>query len=80
MPACNVPCHYAILHEMAGSRGCEVKYECQKSKKNEINRSVPLISDTMRPWETTAAFMWYQRHALKKVVRMDNNHRSQEAI
>ncbi|MCI8561400.1 MAG: hypothetical protein HFH03_09840 [Dorea sp.] len=47
---------------MADSRGSEVKYECRKIKK-EINRSVPLISDIMRLWETTAAFMWYQRHA-----------------
>lgn len=49
-----------------------------KNLENEINRSVPLISDTMRLWETTAAFMWYQRHTWKKVVNMNYNRSSQD--
>ena len=64
MPACNAPSHCRKRNDrQPGMRG---QIRMPNSKKKEINRSVSLISDTMRLQEAAAAFMWYQRHAWKK--------------
>ena len=55
IPACNVPSHYGKVNgRQPGMRG---QIRMPNSKKNEINRSVSLISDTMRLQEAAAAFM-----------------------
>lgn len=55
MPACNVPSYFTKRNgRQSGARG---QIRMPENKKNEINRSVPLISDTMRLQEAAAAFM-----------------------